>query len=187
MKKVVIEYRAATLDSVLRRATLSFPIRKVIASILFWVVSAQAQTASSTSQYERWGEMLRRENHQTVITETTAELARNPNNALALRMRAQAYANVEQVELALQDRDAIAPLVANPVTAEEYEALCYAYRSSDKHSKQEAIAFCNKAIELNPRAICILACSCCSLICAGGTVLGSCPSIYGLKFNPCSL
>ena len=85
----------------------------------------------------------------TVIKETSAELVKDPGNAIALRMRSSAFYRMGDTEKGKADAVAAFALLKAPATAEEFEAKCYAERRSEKYD--EAIANCTKAIELDPK------------------------------------
>src|SRR5437868_1852406 len=96
----------------------------------------------------RW-EKLMYEDAKALIQETTTAIAKDPKNAVALRMRSSAFYRDIQPEKGKADAAAAFALLQAPGSPEEYEAKCYAERRLEKFD--EAIASCSKAIELDQK------------------------------------
>ena len=85
---------------------------------------------------KRWLTMLARGqvNATTVVQETTAELVKNPRNALALRARSGAYYIINESDQGKRDAEEVERLLASAGSAEEYEARCYARKPKQRGS-----------------------------------------------------
>ncbi len=124
-------------------------------SCLFVVATFIVQTNTSVSAQSsgqqtrnRW-EKLVYEDAKALIQETTLELAKNPQNAVALRMRSSAFYRNKESEKGKADAVAALALLKSPADAEEFEAKCYAERRLEKYD--EALLSCTKAIELDSK------------------------------------
>jgi tetratricopeptide (TPR) repeat protein len=104
---------------------------------------------ADSNLFSRWDKMLNFSQEDIIISETTAELSKNPDNVIALRMRSNAYyaKNKNSDEAGKADAEAVLRLIKNPKSAEEYESICHSYRRLEK--TEEGITACTKAIELN--------------------------------------
>jgi tetratricopeptide (TPR) repeat protein len=102
---------------------------------------------------KRWLTMLARGqiNATTVVKETTAELAKDPRNALALRARSSAYYIVNEPDQGKRDAEEVERLLVSAGSAEEYEARCYARWRLGK--PETAVSDCTRAIELDPKFV----------------------------------
>ena len=102
---------------------------------------------------KRWLSMLARGqvNATTVVQESTAELAKNPRNALALRARSGAYYIINESDQGKRDAEEVERLLASAVSAEEYEARCYARWRLGR--PDPAVSDCTRAIELDPKFV----------------------------------
>src|SRR5687767_5342091 len=87
----------------------------------------------------RW-ERLVYEDTGALIRETSAEIAKNPQHALAMRMRSSGYYRNGEAEKGKVDAIAALALLKDPARAEEFEAKCYAERRLEKYD--EAIVSC---------------------------------------------
>src|SRR5437870_2686638 len=89
-----------------------------------WVVALLSMNKKEDgTEIRRWLTMLGRGgNVQVVVRETSAELARNPRNALALRARSDAYYLSNETDQGKRDAEEVERLLANAGSAEEYEA-----------------------------------------------------------------
>ena len=110
-------------------------------------ISVSAQSSGQQAR-NRW-EKLVYEDAKALIQETTLELAKNPQNAVALRMRSSAFYRNNEPEKGKADAVAALALLKNPANAEEFEAKCYAERRLEKYD--EALLSCTKAIELDSK------------------------------------
>ncbi len=117
------------------------------ALILQTAVSISAQSSKQQVRIRR--EKLMYEDTKALIQETTLELAKNPQDALALRMRSSAFYREGEPEKGKADAAAALALLKNPTNADEFEAKCYAERRLEKYD--EAILDCTRAIELDPK------------------------------------
>ena len=98
----------------------------------------------------RWLMMLgQSSNVPEVVRQTSTELAGNPLNALARRARCAAYYLNHDDETGKRDAEEAERLLANPTTAEEYEARCYTRWRLKRND--DAISDCTRAIELDPQ------------------------------------
>jgi tetratricopeptide (TPR) repeat protein len=132
-------------------STKAFSIRNLAIFTTFALVPFSAPLLAQsvqTSTRVRW-ERLVYEDVKATIQETTAELAKNPGNVIALRMRSSAYARNFEPDKSKADATAVFGLLPSPKTAEEFEAKCYSERRLEKND--EAIVSCTRAIELDPR------------------------------------
>ncbi|MEK6301445.1 MAG: serine/threonine-protein kinase [Acidobacteriota bacterium] len=84
-----------------------------------------------------------------VISQTGAELAKDPLNALAMRARCSAHYVNHEDDVAKRDAEWLEAHLSSPSTAEEYEARCFARRQLEK--LDDAISDCSRAIELDPQ------------------------------------
>lgn len=119
----------------------------LIATALAFQTSAQPGTHQTRIRWEN----LVYEDAKALIQETTVELAKNPRNAVALRMRSSAFYRNREAEKGKADAAAALALLSKPANAEEFEARCYANRRMEKHD--EAILDCTKAIQLDPNFV----------------------------------
>src|SRR5688572_14249139 len=110
-------------------------------------ISVSAQSSSQQTR-NRW-EKLVYEDAKALIQETTLELEKNPQNAIALRMRSSAFYRNSEPEKGKADAVAALALLKNPANAGEFEAKCYAERRLEKYD--EALLNCTKAIELDSK------------------------------------
>lgn len=108
-------------------------------------VSAQSSGQQTRSRWEK----LVYEDAKALIQETTLELAKNPQNAVALRMRSSAFYRNKESEKGKADAVAALALLKSPADAEEFEAKCYAERRLEKYD--DALLDCTKAIELDSK------------------------------------
>jgi len=92
-------------------------------------VSAQSSKQQTRSRWEK----LVYEDAKALIDETTRELEKNPQNALALRMRSSAYYRSNEPEKGKADAVAAFALLKTPVDAGDFEAKCYAERRLEKY------------------------------------------------------
>src|SRR5688572_20461847 len=111
------------------------------------IVSVWAQPVTSQTR-ARW-EKLVHEDEKVLIQETTQELAKNPKNAIALRMRSSVYYVTNEPEKGKADAMAALALLNSPANAGEFEAKCYAERRLEKYD--QALLNCEKAIALDPK------------------------------------
>jgi len=111
--------------------------------------AAPPATTSPLPAYRRWLDSLSGADNRALLRELDAELARNPANALALRVRSSAFYLDGDAERGRRDVEAAVRLLASPRTAEEYEARCYANWRLAK--ADEAVGDCGRAVELDPR------------------------------------
>jgi len=109
------------------------------------LVSAQTSKQQTRSRWEK----LVYEDAKALIDETTMELAKTPQNAVALRMRSSAFYRNGEREKGKADAVAALAVLKNPAVAEDFEAKCYAERRLEKYD--EAILSCTRAIELDPK------------------------------------
>lgn len=102
---------------------------------------------------KRWLTMLARGqgNAGTVVQESTAELVKNPRNALALRARSGAYYIINEPDQGKRDAEEVERLLASAGNAQEYEARCYARWRLGK--PEPAVSDCTRAIELDPKFV----------------------------------
>lgn len=117
----------------------------VLTSFSITTVWTQSSTEATRIRWEK----LMYEDTKALIQETTLELAKNPQNALALRMRSSAFYREGEPEKGKADAVAVLALLKNPTNAEEFEAKCYTERRLEKYD--EAILDCTRAIELDPK------------------------------------
>jgi hypothetical protein len=109
---------------------------------------AGANVPDRRVQWAEWAKMIENDEYDKVIESTSAEIARDPNNVIAYRMRAMAYFNEDKYDEANLDIRETYRLSTNPVTAEEWEAACYALGRLNK--LEDALTKCSKAIEIDP-------------------------------------
>ena len=130
-----------------RWRTPAFVLAARAAFTLLFGISVFSQSDPSQTR-ARW-ERLVYEDVKTLLQETSAEITKNPQNAVALRMRSSAYYRNSEAEKGKTDAVAALALLKSPVKAEEFEAKCYAERRMEKYD--EALLDCTKAIELDPK------------------------------------
>jgi len=116
--------------------------------------SALAQTpqvqSDRRSDLRRWLRMLGRSDEvAAVVQETSAVLARDPADTLALRARGDAYYQTHEEDKGKLDAAEVERLLASPSTADEFEARCYARMRLQKYD--QAVADCARAIEADPQ------------------------------------
>jgi tetratricopeptide (TPR) repeat protein len=101
----------------------------------------------------RWLTMLARgqASAPTVVEQSTAELVKNPRNALALRARSGAFYLINESDQGKRDAEEVERLLASAGSADEYEARCYARWRLGK--PDPAVSDCTRAIELDPRFV----------------------------------
>jgi len=92
---------------------------------------------------------LMRGSSEDVLRLVSEVLAYNPDDAVALRLRASARWTRGDVEGAKADEAEVLRRIAVPSDAEQFEARCFVLRQSDK--ADEAIADCTEAIRLDPQ------------------------------------
>lgn len=115
----------------------------------FILASSQAE---ATKKALRWSEFFRHRKYEMLVKETTAELELNPQDAVALRMRAAVYNVQEKTKLKEQDLQRLQRIMQNPIfSAEEYESRCWLLSSLKKYS--EAVNDCTQAIKLHPQLV----------------------------------
>lgn len=107
-------------------------------------ISLAANQSPSFSSWIRGLESI--STSYSVITETSLALKRDPRNAIALRMRSNAYYSTSQNEKGKVDAEAAVKLLSQPSTPEEYESRCYCNRRINK--VVQAVADCTIAIRL---------------------------------------
>jgi hypothetical protein len=117
----------------------------LVASLFLLQASITVLSQSITRETRiRW-EKLVYEDAKALIQETTQELAKNPKNGSALRMRSSGFYINSDPEKGKADAVAALALLNSPTNAEEFEAKCYAERRLEKYD--EALSDCTKAIE----------------------------------------
>jgi len=105
------------------------------------------EKSSAKRQYEHWQAMLKRNLNSDVIAETSAEIAKDPKNAVAFRMRSSGYARSRKADLARSDAEEIVRILQTASTAEDYDALCYANNYVGK--PENGIDNCTAAIKID--------------------------------------
>lgn len=136
--------------------TIIFLGARILPHFLKSSSASTADTGSTSSanvpaavDVRRWLLMLgHADGVDKVIDETSALLQTSPSNAFALRARASAYYLSSQLEKGKHDAEDVARLLSTASSADEYEARCYAKLRLEK--LDEALADCNRAIDLDP-------------------------------------
>ncbi len=110
---------------------------------------AASDAVRERTMWAEWALLLEVDEYEKIVSETTAELARNPESVVSYRMRATAYQGLSDNESARLDVREVVRLTVEPATAEQSECRCYALKILNKPN--EALASCSKAIELDPQ------------------------------------
>lgn len=112
-------------------------------------VNESGKPGATGTQFDRFRTLVVKEQDDTLVAETTAEIKRDPTNYIAYWMRTAAYDPLQESGRNQADARAVVRLVPAPKTALEFAALCSVQRFLPI-AERSSMDYCSKAIEIDP-------------------------------------